>query len=317
QRAVLVIGRAEIAQAEVRLGLQAFFKCRDDPRLTDAGLPGNQYDLAITGLGAGPPAQQQVDLFVAANQRGQFRSAQCLEAARHDTLTQHLPTAYWPGVAVRVECAEIVAIEQIADQTPGGRLDRHGVRLRRYLQPRRQVWSVSDNPMVPALADPDEITNNDHSRGDADPASQRDVGTKSQGPDRCTQFEPRADRLLGIVFVRRGIAEKDEDGMPETAGDKPAVTTDKLRDTVPEGADRFGQILETDPVGSRHPADRFARHGGDLPTFGFITLRDPLPVGKFRNEIRYLGERCLSAGRFRYILGRVGRVWGQGENGRG
>ena len=86
----------------MRLGEQAFFKCRDDPRLTDAGLAGNQYDLAITRLGARPPAQQQVDLFVAANQRGQFRSAQSLEAARQDTLTQHLPTAYWLGAAVRV-----------------------------------------------------------------------------------------------------------------------------------------------------------------------------------------------------------------------
>jgi DNA-binding winged helix-turn-helix (wHTH) protein len=110
--------------------------------------------------------------------------------ARHDTLTQHLPTAYRLGVAARVECAEIAAIEQIADQTPGGRLDRHGVRLRRYLQPHRQVRGVSDNPVIPHLVVPEEIANDDHSRGYADPAPHRHVGVGSQDPDRRTQFEP-------------------------------------------------------------------------------------------------------------------------------
>ena len=120
-----------MAQTEMRFGLQAFFKFRGDARLAEAGLARNEYDLAVASLGARPPAQQQVDLFVAANQRGQFRSVQCLEAARKGALHQHLPTANWLGVAVRIECAEIAAIEQVADQTPSGRLDRHGVRLRR------------------------------------------------------------------------------------------------------------------------------------------------------------------------------------------
>ena len=241
---------------------------------------------------------------------------QCLEAAGYDTLTQNLPTPYWPGVAVRVESAKIAAIEQIANQTPGGPLNCHGVRLRRYLQPRRQVWGVSDNPVVPALADPGEIANDNHSRRYADPTPHRHVGIGSQGPDRRTQFEPRADRLLGVVFVRRGIAEKDENAIPETAGNEPALASDDLRHTVLKGADRFGQILETAPVGSCSQADRFARHGGDLPTFGFI-LRDPHPVGKFRNEVRHLGERGLSADQFGYALGEIGCGAGRGGNAQG
>jgi hypothetical protein len=56
----------------MRLGVQAFFKCRGDARLAEARLARDQYDLAVARLGARPPAQQQVDLFVAANQRGQF-----------------------------------------------------------------------------------------------------------------------------------------------------------------------------------------------------------------------------------------------------
>jgi hypothetical protein len=291
----------------MRLGVQAFFKCRGDTRLADARLAGDQYDLAVARLGARPPAQQQVDLFVAANQRGQFRSVQCLEAAGYDTLTQHLPMAYWPGVAVRVECAEIVAIEQIADQTPGDGLDRHSARLRRHLQPDRQVWSVADNAVIPDLADRDEITHDDHSRRYADPAPYRRVDTKSQGPDRRTQFEPRADRLLGVMFVRGGVAEKDEDGIPEMAGDESVVARDDLRDTVLKGADRLVQILEANPVGSCRHTDRFARHGGDLPTFGCVMSR----------EVRHLGERGLSADQFGHAVGEVGYRSGRDGNGQG
>jgi hypothetical protein len=123
--------------------------------------------------------------------------------------------------------------------------------------------------MVPDLADPREIADDDHSRCYADPTPHRRVGSGSQGSDRHTQFEPRADRLLSVVFVRRRVVEEDEDGIPETSGDKPAVMTDDLRDAAVKGADPFVQILEN---GSRCRADRFARHGGDLPTFGFIVF---------------------------------------------
>jgi hypothetical protein len=42
ERAVLVIGRAEIAQAEVRLGVEALRQCRGHARLADSGFTGDQ-----------------------------------------------------------------------------------------------------------------------------------------------------------------------------------------------------------------------------------------------------------------------------------
>ena len=54
-------------------------------------------------------------------------------------------TAHRLGCRWFVDRAEIAAVEQVADQTSGGRLDRHRVRLRRYLQPRGQVRRVADN----------------------------------------------------------------------------------------------------------------------------------------------------------------------------
>ena len=87
------------------------------------GFAGDQHDLAVAGLGARPAAQQQVDLLVAADQRGQRRSAQCLEPARDDARTQHLPGRHRPGDALELDGAEIAALEQVADQPPRGRGD--------------------------------------------------------------------------------------------------------------------------------------------------------------------------------------------------
>jgi hypothetical protein len=183
---------------------------------------------------------------------------QCLEPALDGTLSQHLPQAHRLGFAAGFDRTEIAAVEQIADQTPGGGVDRHRVRLRRHLQPRGQVGGVADNLVVPALAGRDEIANDDHARRDADPAPHRRLDAGSQGPDRCAQFEPGADRLLGIVFVRRGIAEKDEQIIPEMPGDEPVVAGDRLRDAALKGAYRLALIFETHASGYCRRADQFA-----------------------------------------------------------
>src|SRR5271155_211558 len=73
QRAVLVIGRAEIPQAEMRLGVKPLRQCCGDARLAETGFAGDQHDLAVPRLGARPAAQQQVDLLVAADQPAQCR----------------------------------------------------------------------------------------------------------------------------------------------------------------------------------------------------------------------------------------------------
>src|SRR6516165_268994 len=93
QRAVLVVGRTEIAQAEMRLAAEPLLQSGHNARLADAGLSGDEHDLTVPCLGARPATQQQVDLLVAANQRAQRRAAQRLETACNDTLSQHLPAA--------------------------------------------------------------------------------------------------------------------------------------------------------------------------------------------------------------------------------
>ena len=74
------------------------------------------------------------------------------------------------------------------------------------------------------------------------------------------------------MFVRRGIAEKDEFGIPETADDEPVVAIDDLRDAALKGTDHLAQILESDTMGSPRHADQLARHGSDLAAFG-VSMR--------------------------------------------
>ena len=62
--------------------VEAPFQLRCDTRLADPGFAGDQHDLAVANLGARPAAQQQIELLVTADQRGQRRAVQCLESAR-------------------------------------------------------------------------------------------------------------------------------------------------------------------------------------------------------------------------------------------
>src|SRR5207302_2571339 len=97
ERTVLAIGRAEIALPEMRLDLKTLLQSRGQARLTDAGLAGDQHDLAVPRLGARQASQQQVDFLVAAKQPCQRRSSQCLELARDSARTQHLRSRHRCG----------------------------------------------------------------------------------------------------------------------------------------------------------------------------------------------------------------------------
>src|SRR5271168_371437 len=100
----------------MRLDLEESFQLRDDARLADSGLAGDQYDLAVARLGTQPTPQEEVDFLVAADQPGKRRSAQRLEPAGDDARMQHLPSRHRRGDALDLDGAEVAVLEQIADQ---------------------------------------------------------------------------------------------------------------------------------------------------------------------------------------------------------
>ena len=104
----------------------------------------------------------------------------------------------------RVDRAEIAAVEQAADQTPvagsittmPGCADSRSRTARFGASP-----TISRCSLAPTRA---EVTDDRHARRDADPALQRRARI---GPRRrltaAHNVEPRADRLFGVVFMRR------------------------------------------------------------------------------------------------------------------
>jgi hypothetical protein len=105
----------------------------------------DQDDLTVPRFGTRPAAQQNIDFLIAPNQRAKHRAAQSLEPARYGALSQHLPNAQRLRAIGRVNRAEITAIKQVADQAPSGWLDCHNLRMRRQMEPPRQIRSIADN----------------------------------------------------------------------------------------------------------------------------------------------------------------------------
>ena len=95
----------------------------------------------------------------------------------------------------------------------------------RRLQAGGEVWRLADHAPFLRGTSTDQIANDDEARGDADPNVQRLLCSE---PNCRAQFEPRADRALGVVFVCSGVAKKDERGIPESADDEPVVAIDRL-----------------------------------------------------------------------------------------
>jgi hypothetical protein len=158
----------------MRVGVEALLQSRGDARLADAGLPGDQHDLAVARLGARPPAQQQVDLLVAANQRAQCRSAQCLEPALDGARAQHLPSRHGCGDALDLDGAEIAVFEEIAKQPPRARGDDDSIRLGQGLQPGGEVRRLADDRLLLRRSRANQIADDHQPCGDADARMQLD-----------------------------------------------------------------------------------------------------------------------------------------------
>ena len=90
ERTVLVVRRAEITQPGMRLAFDVRGKCRRQPRLADSWLAGNQHHPSFAGFCLLPTPPQQLDFFVAPDER-RLPRAQGLEPAQFAAFAQHSP----------------------------------------------------------------------------------------------------------------------------------------------------------------------------------------------------------------------------------
>ena len=97
--AVGVLRRAEIAQAGVRLGCEAFQQRCGQSRLADARFTGEQHHLAFAGLRFRPAPQQEFEFFFPSDKLGQAARVESLEAA-FDRSSVAVP----PRLALALRC---------------------------------------------------------------------------------------------------------------------------------------------------------------------------------------------------------------------
>src|SRR5262249_50712167 len=112
ERAVLVVRRAEIAQARVGLGFDMVGKRTREPRFADTRLAGNQHHPSFPRPRLFPAAQEQLDFLVTSDQR-RFPRAQRRKPVYLIAFTQHAPSALRLGKTGKLLWSEILQIEQL------------------------------------------------------------------------------------------------------------------------------------------------------------------------------------------------------------
>ena len=83
--------------------------------------------------------------------------------------------------------------------------------------------------------------------------------------DRVDHRQRGADRPLGVILVRLGIAKIDQYAVAHILGDKTAKAANGVVDTAMVGADDLAQILGIEARGQWRRADQVAEHHGQLP----------------------------------------------------
>jgi hypothetical protein len=117
ERAVLMMRRAEITHARVRLALDTLRERGGESRLADARLAGDQHHPSFAALCLLPAADQQLDFLVTPDERRLSRP-QRLEAAQHPALANDPPGRLRFGKTGERLRPEILELEQGADLPP-------------------------------------------------------------------------------------------------------------------------------------------------------------------------------------------------------
>src|SRR5215831_12693505 len=196
KRAVLVVGRAEIAQPCVRLARDAPHELSDQARFAEARLPRKQYHPPVAGFRLPPAPQQELELFVAPDERRHLR-AQCLEAAQDAAFADDPPHALpfcKPGEWLR---PEILDLEQSADLPTRAFGNDERTRLGESLEPCGKVWRLANDAALLRSTRADQVADDDQPAGNPEPDVQWLL--RRQPADGVDDGKSGAHRPLGIV----------------------------------------------------------------------------------------------------------------------
>ncbi len=275
QRTVGVMRRAVMAQPDMWFGLQPLLKRKRNVRLADARLSGQHHDTTFALRGIAPAAREHVDFLVAPEQRRQPSGVLRFKAAYSFARAHDLPSRRWFGPAFERERAEVAVFEVSPGHPAGTRGDYHHTRLGGRLQARREVRRFADDRLFLRGAFADQIAHHHCAGRDADAHFQLEIGP--QISYSLDQREPGAHGLLGVILVRLGIAEIEENAITHVAGDDALIAADDLRDASVISPDHSAKILRVEAGRKRRRSHQVAKHHRQLSPLGLVTR---LPSGR-------------------------------------
>ena len=264
ERRVGVVGRALVAQQEVRLAGHRLDQSFGDPRLADPGLAGEQDHLPFAGLGLPPALDQQGQFLIAADDRRHAARLPGGEAALERALAEHDEGGgrfLDPLERLRAERAQH---EQVAEQ-PAGRFGDHDrAGLGHALEAGGKVRRIADHRLLLGSTFADQVADDHEAGRDPDPGRQRLAGGDRQPADRGDHREPGPDRALGLVLVRPGPAEIGEHAIAHQLGGKAFEPADLARHGILIGPQHIAHLLGIEPSRERGRADQVDEHHGQL-----------------------------------------------------
>jgi hypothetical protein len=191
----------------MRFDSEALKQCRREPRFADAGLTGQEHDLAFACPRLRPAPQQKIKFLFPTNKLGQSARMQCFEAAFDQRWSQDSPGSHRLGDALDVFGSEVLKIEQIAEKFARALRDDDHVRFGDALQTRGNIRGLTDNRLLLSGTRSDQVANDDQAGGNTHSRLQRSIGLQLA---YChNQFQSNPYRPLRVIFMGLGIAEVD------------------------------------------------------------------------------------------------------------
>ena len=204
--------RTEIPHAGDRLAGQVCLQLRQQPRLADPRLAGNQYHPTLAFVDLPAAAQQQGEFLLAPNQRSKVGGAQRLEPAARCAFLYHPPGRHRRRQALQRLGAEDLAGEQVAQLAPRGRVDHHLPGPGQRLQSGGEVGRVADGRVLLPGAGIGHAAHHHQPARHPHPHLQRAGQTRDglQSCHRLQQGQAGSHRPLGGVLLRLRVAEIGE-----------------------------------------------------------------------------------------------------------
>ena len=267
QHTIGVVGRAEMADRDVRLARQLLTQGVQQPRLANASLPRDQDHLAVTVFGPAPALEQHGQLVLASDQRRHALPMQGLEAAIGGAFSLDHEGGDRLCKALDPRRTEIGQFEQRADQPPSRLADDDAAGRGQSLQAGGKVRRLADHGALLRLALAHRLANHHKPGRDPDPGCEP-TAARLKRAHGFYEGEARAHRPLGVVLMRLRPAEISQHAVAHELGDVPLEAQGLAGHGILVDANGRAHLLGIERRRQRGRADEIDEHHSQLPPLG-------------------------------------------------